>query len=632
MKRNRLFIPCFSIIASAMIVSSCSTKSLDLQPKGSISADQVWTDPILANAFVVNIYGGLSTGGFASVTLSDATDETIYNHDATTNSVNAATVTADNTGYTNSEWEWGNMYSHIRACNIVFASLPSASFDNATKAQLAGEAHFLRGYFYNQLLRMYGAVPLVSKVYSLSDSFNVARNTYEECVDFILADCDSAILDLQGTSLQQGRATPLAAMALKSRVLTYAASDLYDIPTAKQKSSLIAGYSHPEYIGYLSGDRTARWTAAQTASKALLTATTGYKLDLIAPASADDAKANYIALCMGGGSSAPGVDPAGASELVFARYFNAVTDNNGWASDAAFFHLYQGPNGYHNWSNNSPVGQLVDDYQMMDGSDFSWSNPAEKAAPYKNRDPRFYASILFDGAQWKPRSSDVAPTDPMGETQMGYYDIMQNGQKAVWNGLDTKKSTVENWNASPTGYNMIKFVDVNPAIQGQNDHQYIPWPIFRYTEVVFNYAEACNALGQDAEAISWINKIRFRAGMPALSSSLAGTQLRDAIRHEKRIEMVMENQRYYDIRRWMIAGDVMKTAEVINITATFKSGQSASGNYHHDETVYDYTYDPTSSQDAIGFKTWDDKMYFRPISRGEILKAPLMYNNPGFDN
>jgi hypothetical protein len=195
--------------------------------------------------------------------------------------------------------------------------------DQSLKERLQGEAHFLRAYYYQQLVRYYGGVPLITKVYKLGEAdYSVARNSYADCVNFITTDCDSAITLLTGKTMDKGRTSVPAALALKSRVLLYAASDLHDIPTAKAKSSVISAYAHPELLGYINGDRTARWQAAKDAAKAVLDAAgTGYKLNLASPSSFDDAKSNYISIAMGGGSKATFVDATASSELIFATVF-----------------------------------------------------------------------------------------------------------------------------------------------------------------------------------------------------------------------------------------------------------------------------------------------------------------------
>src|SRR5690606_11269238 len=146
-------------------------------------------------------------------------------------------------------------------------------------------------------------------------------------------------------------------------------------------------------------------TAARDAALAVMNAAgSRYKLDLTAPVSPEEGTANYISSSMGGGSAAPGVDPSAEVELLFARYFSPDKDEGG-----SYVGRNHGPNGDHNWAGDAPLGRLVDDYEMLTGEPFSWDNPAHKASPYDNRDPRFYATILYDGADWKPR--DLASGD-----------------------------------------------------------------------------------------------------------------------------------------------------------------------------------------------------------------------------
>ena len=127
--------------------------------------------------------------------------------------------------------------------------------------------------------------------------------------------------------------------------------------------------------------------------------------------------------------------------------------------------------------------------------------------------------------------------DPANQIQTGQYDLIQGGSTITFKGLDTRSSSIEDWNGTRTGYYMRKFIDPDPSIVENNTRQYIPWPFFRYTEAVFNYVEACIELGEDAEARTWLNKIRFRSGMPALTES--GAALKDRYRNERRIEMVV---------------------------------------------------------------------------------------------
>jgi hypothetical protein len=390
---------------------------------------------------------------------------------------------------------------------------------------------------------------------------------------------------------------------------------------------VLASYQNIDLLAYPSGDRAARWQAAKAAAKAVLDATTGYKLNLTAPVSVEEGKNNYNAIAMGGQSAV--ADPAAASELLFQRTHTALyTQEDNWPLGGIHYGINNRPNGYHNWAGNTPIQQLVDDYEMMDGTKFDWNNATHKAAPYENRDPRFYASVLYDGAPWKPRPADVAALDPANQIQTGYYD---DGKGGVLNGIDTRESAVENWNGSRTHYYTRKFIDPNPALaDNQSSAQVIPWPFIRYTEMALSYAEASIETGDEAEALKWINKIRFRSGMPAVNDK--GTALRDRLRNERRIELSYEEHRYHDARRWMIAASTVgRGVKSIHVEAKLKPGMTAPATYKYDKNRYTYNYtveDNTSNET----RTWNDKMYYRALSRNEVLRNTKLVQNPGYSN
>ncbi len=451
-------------LIAVLFINSCSDDFVNTQPLGELAETAVWTDGALAEAFVSEIYAGLGNGGFDEQMLASLTDEAMFTHPGR----NITTITESRSnpadpGWINGTLSWGNMYLRIRAANLALAQLEAPKFTNPTLVdRLKGEAKFMRAYYYQQLLRYFGGVPIVDKPYALDDTdFLSERSSYEACVNFIVKDCDEAAALLDGKTLVSGRATKAAALALKSRVLLYAASDLHDIPTAKAKSSVISAYAKPELVGYVSGDRKARWEKARDAAKAVLDLPGfGFQLGLSAPAAQADAVNNYM--------NASLARNGGEKEIILGRYFiNAKTENGGRQG------LFNGPNGYHNWAGNTPIQLMIDDYEMMDGSKFDWTNPTQAAAPYTNRDPRFYASILYDGSNWKPRTSDVAAKDPANQIQTGTYEVMNGANKVPHFGLDTRKSTVEDWNGSYTGYYVRKFIDPNPAIVDQNTWQQI---------------------------------------------------------------------------------------------------------------------------------------------------------------
>ncbi|WP_134089437.1 RagB/SusD family nutrient uptake outer membrane protein [Olivibacter sp. XZL3] len=626
MKLKRKIYQTLVLLLTTLCLSACNDDFVNTQPLGEVSEEVTWSDGALAEAFVLEVYNGLGQGGFTEEMQSSLTDESMFTHPGRgINTIMESRSNPADQGLIHATYSWSELYKRIRATNIAIKNLTEPKFDDAAKAsRLLGEVHFLRGYYYQQLLRYYGGVPLIDEAYELGAAdYTAARNTYEECVNFIVADCDRAAELLAGSAESNGRATDVAAMALKARVLLYAASDLHDIPTASAKSPTIAGYSNLEYLGYTTGSRTERWQRAKEAAFAVVNqARYAYKLDLTAPVSSEEGTENYKILSLGGGSKAVSSD--GAQELLLGRFFMNLKDEAG-----NYVGRNNGPNGYHNWAGNTPIQNLVDDYEMIDGSVFSWDNPAHRAAPYQNRDPRFYATILYDGADWKPRTSDVAGRDPNNQIQTGQYQITSaSGAVTTQYGLDTRNSPIEDWNGSYTGYYFRKFTDPDPAVVDQNTRQYIPWPVLKYTEAVLNYVEACIELGEDGEARNWLNRIRFRVGMPAVTES--GDALRQRYRNERRVELAFEEHRFFDTRRWMIAPTTLgQKIETIRVFGALKEGRQVRV-YKYDPESYTYTYTPTELAPGIENRQWLDKMYFISIHRDEMNRNDKLVQNPGY--
>ncbi|PRY00223.1 putative outer membrane starch-binding protein [Pontibacter ummariensis] len=605
------------IITAMVLATGCNDDFLDTQPLTSIPGDVVWTDAALAEAFVTDLYTALGNGGFDEQMLASLTDESVFTHPGRgINTITEARSNPADPGWINGTLSWQNMYSKIRAANLAIENLETPKFDNpAMAARLKGEALFMRAYLYHQLLRYYGGVPLVEKSYKLGeDDYTMPRNTFEETVNFIVKDADEAAQLLDGKSMAKGRSSKAAALALKSRVLLYAASDLHDIPTASAKSSVIAGYSKPELIGYVSGNQMERWRKAQAAAKEVLDlGGYGYELHLTEPVAPEQGTANYMDMSLYRGGA--------EREMIFGRYFIQSKNENGGRVG-----LFNGPNGYRNWAGNTPLQDLVDDYEMMDGSKFSWDNPDHRAAPYDNRDPRLAATVLYDGANWKPR---FTTTDPANQIQTGQYEIIgSDGQKTTHFGLDTRQSSIEDWNGTRTGYYMRRFVDPNPNFVDMNMWQQVPWAFFRYTEAVLNYVEASIELGEDAEAQEWLNKVRFRVGMPAVTEG--GEALMQRYRNERRVEMAYEEQRYHDVRRWMIADEKFgRQPRIIDIKGTLKPGKTVTL-YQYSRENYNYTYNPIELGKGVENRAWDDKMFYLPIHRDEMNRNDKLVQNPGY--
>jgi len=572
---------------------------MDLTPKDQFADEAVFTDPNLAQAFVNDMYRGLGHGLY-EIMLASISDETHFIHNYNTEPVVKSIITSSDRGAIDdgrfAHFNWGPTFSRIRQTNIFLSKIDGTTFDAALKQRMKGEVFFLRAYFYHNLMRMYGGVPIITKVYGLNEDYQAARNTFQETVAFIVANADSAaaLLPLSYSGSDVGRVTRGAALALRARVLLDAASDLYNVnPSGKPEN----GYTTPQ-------DRTALWRAAKDAAKAVMDLGI-YGLFRPTPANAQEATQNYGDLFL----------QTMSVEVILSRFFLSTRD------DGYNPGLFNGPNGFHTWGGNTPIQNLVDDYRMADGSRFDWNNPAEAAAPYANRDPRFYASIAYDGARWRPRPDDVKGLDSVGMIQTFRQLAIRNDSGRVTDvvpGLDTRDSPVENWNGAYSGYYLRKFVD--PSINAQFIKEQVPWIFFRYSEVLLNYAEASIELNELTDAVNALNQIRVRAGMPVFSAALGQAALRDEYRNERRVEMAFEEQRFFDVRRWMTAPQVFsKVAGGINI---FLDGTSRTDR----TTWHNYRY----AVDTVQTRAWNDKMYFMPIRFDELNRNTLLKQNPGY--
>ncbi|HVI45923.1 MAG TPA: RagB/SusD family nutrient uptake outer membrane protein [Chitinophaga sp.] len=562
------------ILLVSAIASSCSKDFLEKKPLTEFQESDVWKDPGLVQGFVNNLYLQMRPG-FGEVMLSSMSDESRFIHDYNTSRVVQGNVTPDDFGALGDFSRWDGHYKAIRDCNMFFEKINAVPFtDETQRTRLKGEVYFMRAWYYHMLVKYFGGVPLITKTFSVKgdeqEILSIKRNTFEECINFIVSQCDSAAKLLPQTYddiASKGRSTKGAALSLKSRVLLYAASDVYNKDV---KSPL---------MGYASGDQRARFVLAQAAAKAVMDLNI---YSLYRPT--DSAAENYSRVFL---------DKDNA-ELIFVKLYDKAL--LGTSHD-----LYNGPNGYHNWGGNVPLENFVTGYQMKDGTTFSWSNPAQAKAPYVNRDPRFYATILYDGAPWKKRPKDGAEVDPIGIIQTGKYES-KNGTDSVW-GLDTRNSTIENWNGTFSGYYLRKFMDKNLDAQFFRGDQ--SWIFFRYAEILLNYAEASIWAGDEAGGLLVLNQVRTRAGMPQIVAS--GDALKEALKYERRYELAFEEHRFFDARRW-------KTDALTAFNESAKGievlGSQIAG--------HPFIYRPLNIQS----RAFAEKHFLLPIPIGEIRKNP----------
>ncbi|NNE78371.1 MAG: RagB/SusD family nutrient uptake outer membrane protein, partial [Pricia sp.] len=272
-----------------------------------------------------------------------------------------------------------------------------------------------------------------------------------------------------------------------------------------------------------------------------------------------------------------------------------------------------------------PTEALVEKYTLADGTEFDWDNPAHAAAPYDNREARFYSTILYDGAPWKPRTDDVVKFDQFNEIQAGFYTFSDG---TIVNGVDTRQGPVEDWNGSRTGYYFKKFVD--PAIPASwpNNLQKIDAPYIRFSEILLNYVEASINTNDEGEAKAWLNRLRFRNGLPEVTES--GSALLELYKRERDKELVNEDARLFDMKRWLEGPySLDKQVQQVVVQGTQKPGTSVTPEtYRKDTALFDYTYTPTNI--VFENRIWQDHVYFMPIKQEEIDKDPSIIQNPGY--
>lgn len=507
------------------------------------------------------------------------------------------------------KYQWGDVYANARDLNTFIANVKgNDTFSQSEREVLLGEAYFLRAFFYHNLMRLYGGIPYITGTFELSgdlEQYQVPRNTFEETVNKLVADLDSASARLPVEPRRQGAATKGAAMALKSRVLLHAASDLFH-------ESPFSGES-AQYVAYTGGSQQDRWQKALDASQEVID-TGWYSLEQ----TGSDPQAYHELFTQN-------TDHSG---VIWARYF---TSSAGEAHDQS---LWTSPNGYNSWSGDTPTQEHVNAYEMADGSDFQWeggdprsaSDPVDAENPYENRDPRFYANIHFNGAEWRDRPPGLQGEDPRGVIQTGWYEDPELGGSPgddqvsgdLRPGMDTRESGIQNWNGTATGYNLRKFVD--RTILPAQSQAYNSWQFMRYAEILLNKAEAAANLGQLATARQALNKVRSRVGMPDVTTGDQAELLQE-IRQEREVELAFEEFRYFDVRRWKMAPEVYQDAHRVRIEGHLDSNGELLVNNR-----YDYKYNVMS----VDNRQWNDKAYFLPISNDEMNRNPNLVQNPGY--
>lgn len=596
----------------ALFQLSCS-KYLDQKPDNLLTEDQVWETKANAEAYLHGIYSHVhqSDGGdWASMGASDETSVSI-----TTTEVRQ--MVSGN--WSASSWygyRWGTYYIGIRK-SFVFENnidkVPAAEMSEELKAQHKGENLFLRGWFFWQLLKQYGPYVKLTGMLSQDEDFNkYARAPFDTCIQHInqlMNQAMQTLPDAWPSSSNYGRPTKGTCLAVKAQAALLAASPLWN--------------GNPRFANFKNADGTAlapasydgaKWKAAADAAKAVIDLQV-YRL--------------FTNLDNGGSSFDPYLS---VRDLFLTTWNNEIIySDNSWSHWGFTKCASPGSGGYNMYNATQNIvdafamnnGRTIDDPQSgyvetgfaSENGDKSWSHKKGHWNMYANREPRFYAYILYNGRPVLPAPntddknyySSEANIDGTGRVEMYYSG--KSGQK---NGGSN----------NITGYNVLKRISPNDNIR-YDVTTYRPLILIRYAEILLNYVEALNEYDPShPDIITYLNLVRTRAGLPGIEivyPDVAGNQqlMREAILRERQVELCFEGDRYYTLnRRLMMGKDEHQTIYGMNVNADDGSlGFSFTGFYNR--TLFQKRY-------------WDDKMYLFPIQQTDIERDNSLVQNPGW--
>ena len=571
----------FLLILSAFIMTSCSEEGLlEETDLDQIDTERVYSDTELTRAVLMDLYSRMrdisynnaagassSSGSFSRLEDMNTTNSLLDNVTDDgggmagkskalpyVNRMVTGGITSSSNflAYMN---PWNYFYRAIRNANQFLANVDRSPLEETEKNYAKAEARFLRALYYHELMRWFGALVITTDVLDPFAFETTKREDLETTIRFIVAEFDAVgqpgQLPLSWNGADYGRITRGAALAYKARTLLYGASPLY-----KKNGSTVT------------------WEEAANAAKSVMDLNS-YQLYY----DATDVSKSYT------------------------RLFNERVNN-----EAILQYLRGDDNDLYNnfpsedgWNVNKEVGtiptqQLVDSYDMLTGAEpitgyngdaFSpIINPAsgyDEQNPYANRDPRLKQTILYDGATW-PLVNAVA--NKMLDLSKPYRWL--------------------------SGYYLVKYLDdrIDHMKGGRTSMNF---QMMRYAEVLLNYAEAINEAANSAQnrqlAVAQLNAIRARAGITGTlnAANFTQEQLRERIRKERRVELCFEEHRFFDVRRWEIAKDVLNKPAV---GIAKDNGQ----------------YVRIKIEDRI----YNERMNFMPIPLSDVNNLPLVYQNEGY--
>lgn len=509
---------------------SCK-KYLDQVPDDRITIEEVFQKKAASEQYLANVYSyvleneGNQWDSNPWTTTCDEIQDSWTSHACT--KINLGVISSGNVPFA----KWGHYYKGIRSASYFINHIDGNQEILALNGQqlidqYKAEARCLRSWFYFCLLRQYGPVVLLSdnEVAADAEDIQFPRSPFDSCVAFVSRELDAAaaVLPLvpsrsgQASDLEYGRMTKGIAMAIKSRLLLYAASPLYNGNTTyatytNQDGTVLINQTYSQ----------AKWEAAAQASLAV------------------------IQLGLYNLYKDPGGDPIKSYRNILLEPINSETIFSRPANNLWDWENHCNLRSAGGWNGMSPTQEMVDAYFMADGKTIKESSSYDESGftndvynMYLNREPRFYASITYNGSMWQG-GSVTTPTK---------VDL-------TYTGRDGKKDGKEDY--SHTGYLARK--NLHPGSNRLNN-SFVDRPqvIIRLGEIYLNYAEALNEYDPgNPDILKYINLIRERAGIPQYGSAglpapSSKEAMREKIKAERRIELAFETHRWFDIRRWKI--------------------------------------------------------------------------------
>lgn len=532
MKIMKKYIPILSVL---MLLVSCNDDFLDKQPLDKLSEEVVFNSAALSESYVNALYTVLPDP-FQEGNIGCITDEGFFRYGGTsTRYIMDGSMTPSNVMYiaeggtahdtrTTTLNIWNRAYEWIYRMNyfITYITEKGTEMDDASRDRLMGEVYFLRAWAYYNLIQRYAGVPYITTAYSLNDVYEEERDNFDDCVDNILADLDTAekLLPAKDAGVL-GRINKDIVLALRCRVTLLAASPLFNDPENPQGCIFRGQYDH------------GKWERAYKAAKAIVD-----RADVDGAYSLDD---TYDGVWK----------DIYSPELIWAKYFISSADattNSAKKAQLLYSVVY-----FNGWTAMNPTQAMVLDYEMNNGKKiFEDGSGYDPEHPFKNRDPRFYYTcaapfstycntdsdgyhenelllyLLYDG---KTRDDFAA-----GKTEPDYTSKATH----LWHATNTMGMELNKW-----------YIPTSPITESEVGSLLYPW--FRLGEMYLNLAECAYNLGYEDECRTYINKVRQRADvmMPPVSES--GEALWDRLVNERRIELAFEFTRYFDLRRWKTA-------------------------------------------------------------------------------